>query len=664
MDLCGPMRVQSINGKKYISVIVDDYSRFTWVKFLRSKDETPEFVINFLKKIQVGLNKTVRYIRTDNGMEFVNQVMFKYYEGVGIFHQKSVPRTPQQNGIVERRNRTLVEAARTMLIFSKASMFLWAEVVATACYTQNRSLIHTRHNKTSYELVNDKNSLNLTISLSTECLGLLLSLQMISGFASSPVLATTYILTQQIKDLEILFQRWLLKLDLTIEETQVTQADIHPSVNHVAGEPSFAQSTSGDVSLAEPNQVTQPPDHLKRWTNDSLFEPKNFKMAVIEDCWFQAMQDEIHEFDRLEVWELVPRPIYVMVIALRWNLQLKLDEYVMSRKNKDRFSWQRGYHQEVPTKEPLTWSLVSEKDNAMSICLCNNEDHAGMSGFEMMLRREVAQFLGDRLVSWFIKKQASQQQRWNTLQCFGCCDQILLDEDSQAKQLRLSVQKNSLFCDNKSAIALSCNNLKRYIHGKQTINLDADILTKGFTRSDSNFYSHDLGMKRFKPEKPLNALQGWRGMSTETTDTLQTLPPPPPPLQNLQVFVIFGRKLKIRKSRMVNIMWTDSEILATTNQYWNIPNNGVGMKSRKALKGLRNEKGISDKEHPIEFSDTNVFTMKMDNPSRAYIKHALGYHLKMELEIGIPSSSNVKIDIHGGFQVVKVSTLHPSSLSS
>nr|GEY88366.1 hypothetical protein [Tanacetum cinerariifolium] len=72
MDLCGPMRVQTINGKKYILVIVDDYSRFTWVKFLRSKDETSEFIIKFLKQIPVGLNKTVRFIRTDNGTEFVN----------------------------------------------------------------------------------------------------------------------------------------------------------------------------------------------------------------------------------------------------------------------------------------------------------------------------------------------------------------------------------------------------------------------------------------------------------------------------------------------------------------------------------------------------------------------------------------------------------------
>ncbi|GKA38210.1 retrovirus-related pol polyprotein from transposon TNT 1-94 [Tanacetum coccineum] len=108
------------------------------------------------EKAYVGLNKTVRFIRTDNRTEFVNQVMSEYYEGVGIFHQKSVLRTPQQNGVVERRNRTLVEAARTMMIFLKAPMFLWAEAVATAYYTQNRSLIHTRHNKTPYELVHDK----------------------------------------------------------------------------------------------------------------------------------------------------------------------------------------------------------------------------------------------------------------------------------------------------------------------------------------------------------------------------------------------------------------------------------------------------------------------------------------------------------------------------
>ncbi|GJY38961.1 retrovirus-related pol polyprotein from transposon TNT 1-94 [Tanacetum coccineum] len=158
MDLCGLLRVQSINGKKYILVIVDDYSRFTWVKFLRTKDETPAFVINLLKQLQVGLNKTARFVRTDNGTEFVNKALTDYYESVGITQEKTILRTPQQNGIVERRNRTLIEASRTMLIFSKAPLFLWAEAVATACYTQNRSIIHTLHNKTPYELVHDKKS--------------------------------------------------------------------------------------------------------------------------------------------------------------------------------------------------------------------------------------------------------------------------------------------------------------------------------------------------------------------------------------------------------------------------------------------------------------------------------------------------------------------------
>ncbi|GJU21423.1 retrovirus-related pol polyprotein from transposon TNT 1-94 [Tanacetum coccineum] len=92
----------------------------------------------------------------NNGSEFVNQVLTEFYESVGISHQKSVLRTPQQNDVVKRRNCTPVEAAWSMLIFSKASMFLCAKAVATACYTQNISLIHTRHNKTPYELVHDK----------------------------------------------------------------------------------------------------------------------------------------------------------------------------------------------------------------------------------------------------------------------------------------------------------------------------------------------------------------------------------------------------------------------------------------------------------------------------------------------------------------------------
>ncbi|GJS79925.1 retrovirus-related pol polyprotein from transposon TNT 1-94 [Tanacetum coccineum] len=381
MDLCGPMRVQSIKGKKYILVIVDDYSRFTWVKFLRSKDETPEFVINFLKQIQVGLNKTVRFIRTDNRTEFVNLVMSEYYESVGIFHQKSVPRTPQQNGVVERRNRTLVEAARTMMIFSKAPMFLWAEAVATACYTQNRSLIHTRHNKTPYELVHDKKP-DLTFfrvfgalcypANDSENLGKFQAkadIGIFVGYAPSrkgyriynkrtrrlmetihvtfdemhqsmaparmssgpePFMMTPGQLNSGLaptdKELEMLFQPMFdehfeqtrvnepvpsateinaqvvppgtslsttiaqdapstsassstSNIHLPVQHQEIAEEPIqedppiihdvlHPSHNLVTGDPGSAQSSSGNVNSAEPIQVNYPPDHLRRWTKD------------------------------------------------------------------------------------------------------------------------------------------------------------------------------------------------------------------------------------------------------------------------------------------------------------------------------------------------------------------------------------------------------------
>ncbi|GJY11254.1 retrovirus-related pol polyprotein from transposon TNT 1-94 [Tanacetum coccineum] len=118
MDLCGPIRVASINRKKYILVIVDDYSRYTWTLFLRSKDETPEVLKDFLKMIQRNLQA--------------------------------------QNGVVERQNRTLVEAARMMLSGSKLPLFFWAEAIATACYTQNRSIVIPTHEKTAHHIINDR----------------------------------------------------------------------------------------------------------------------------------------------------------------------------------------------------------------------------------------------------------------------------------------------------------------------------------------------------------------------------------------------------------------------------------------------------------------------------------------------------------------------------
>nr|GEY76644.1 hypothetical protein [Tanacetum cinerariifolium] len=132
MDLYGPIRIASINGKRYVLVIVDDYSRYTWVHFIRSKNKAPEVIKTFLKRITVLLQSPVIIIRTDNGIEFKNQVLKEYFDSVDISHQMSSVRTPQQNGVVERQNRTLVEAARTI---KPDISFL--HVFGALCYPKN-----------------------------------------------------------------------------------------------------------------------------------------------------------------------------------------------------------------------------------------------------------------------------------------------------------------------------------------------------------------------------------------------------------------------------------------------------------------------------------------------------------------------------------------------
>ncbi|GJY94988.1 putative ribonuclease H-like domain-containing protein [Tanacetum coccineum] len=139
-------------NKKYCLVVTDDYNRFIWVFFLATKDETSGILKSFITKIENLVDKKVKIIRCDNGTEFKNRVMSEFCEQKGIKREFSIARTPQQNGVAERRNRTLIEAARTMLANSKLPTTFWAEVVNTACYVQNRVLLVKSHNKTPYEL--------------------------------------------------------------------------------------------------------------------------------------------------------------------------------------------------------------------------------------------------------------------------------------------------------------------------------------------------------------------------------------------------------------------------------------------------------------------------------------------------------------------------------
>ncbi|GJZ62000.1 retrovirus-related pol polyprotein from transposon TNT 1-94 [Tanacetum coccineum] len=420
MDLCGPMRVVSVNGNKYILIIVDDYSRFTWVKCLRSKDEAPDFIIKFLKMIQVQLKVPVRRIRTDNGTEFVNQTLREYYEKVVISHETSVARSPQQNGIVERRNRTIIEAARTMLIYAKALLFLWAEAVAIACYTQNHSVIRLHYGKTPYELLHDKlpdlsffhvfgalcyptnDSENLSKlqpkadidfdeltamaskhSSSRPALHEMTPATISSGLVSNPPPSTLFISPSR-TDWDILFQPLFDELlnppssvDCLAPEViapipkvvapKPAASTSSPSLiifDQDAPSPSNSQKTLETQSHVIPNDVEEDNHDLDvaHMNNDPFFvEPKNYKDALTQACWIEAMQEELHEFDHLEVWELVPRLDKVMIITLKWIYKVKLDELGGILKNKACLV-ARGYRQEDGIDFEESFALVARLD--------------------------------------------------------------------------------------------------------------------------------------------------------------------------------------------------------------------------------------------------------------------------------------------------------------
>ncbi|WVZ80471.1 hypothetical protein U9M48_027942 [Paspalum notatum var. saurae] len=152
MDTVGPAQVASISVKWYVLVVVDDFSRFSWVFFMESKDEAFGFVWDLVLRLRNESHKAMRPIRSDNGGEFRNSRFENFCRNLGLEHQFSSPYTPPQNGVVERKNRTLVEMARTMIDEHRTPRRFWAEAVNTACYFANRIFLRAFLGKTSYEL--------------------------------------------------------------------------------------------------------------------------------------------------------------------------------------------------------------------------------------------------------------------------------------------------------------------------------------------------------------------------------------------------------------------------------------------------------------------------------------------------------------------------------
>ncbi|GJQ99233.1 retrovirus-related pol polyprotein from transposon TNT 1-94 [Tanacetum coccineum] len=275
--------------------------------------------------------------------------LLKTYDGESLtaqeFHEKNI--------VVKRRNCTLVEVARTMLIFYKALMFLWAEDVATAalCYPTNDS--------EDLGKLKAKANIGIFVGYAPNRKGPVphtpaVYVPVIStGTPSSTTIdqdASSLSHSPSSSEVQPPISHQGVAAGPTFEDNPFAQAEDDPFVNVFALEPSSEASSSGDVSSAESNQVIQPHNHLGKWSKDHpmdnvIIKPKNFKTAMAEACWFKAMQEEIHKFDRLQVWELVPKLDYVMIIALKWIYKVKLDEYGNVLKNKARLV-AKGYRQE------------------------------------------------------------------------------------------------------------------------------------------------------------------------------------------------------------------------------------------------------------------------------------------------------------------------------
>nr|GEZ77764.1 retrotransposon protein, putative, Ty1-copia subclass [Tanacetum cinerariifolium] len=249
MNLYGPMRVESVNGKKYILVIVDDYSRFTWVKYLRSKDEALNFIIKFLKMIQVRHKVPVHRIQTDNRADFVNQTLRKYYEQADIGFFIVYAPTKKAFRIYNRRTRRIIETIH--VDFDEL----------TAMTSEKISSRPALHEMTP-----------ATIS---------------SGLLTTPSPSKSQ----------------------TTPETQppVSPHDVEEDnhdieVAHMGNDPLFVNSL---------DQFPQDRNYMsKLFTATDAFltsmEPKAYKDALTQSCWIEAMQEELNEFKQLEVWELIP----------------------------------------------------------------------------------------------------------------------------------------------------------------------------------------------------------------------------------------------------------------------------------------------------------------------------------------------------------------------
>ncbi|KAJ1700212.1 hypothetical protein LUZ63_008724 [Rhynchospora breviuscula] len=453
MDLFGPINVLSLSKKRYVFVVVDDYSRFTWVFFLAHKEEAFDYFVKFSNRVENEKGLKISRIRSDHGREFENAKFDELCIEKGYKQEFSAPRTPQQNGVVERKNRTLQELARTMLHEFVVPKFLWAEAVNTACHVINRVCIRSKLKKTPFELwVGRTPNISYFRVFGSKCFVLDESPKVTKfdaksltgifvGYSNTSKAYRVYLPTSRvvIESINVKFNENAnekteegnsivgIQGGATTQEIEFQPKDELPPViieeplnrvgdNLIGGvnhEENTIDSTQDETPHDEPQPMPQPvhepPEVLREVSSHPLsnvigdpregvrtrsglnqmvghcafvsqLEPKSFKEANVDPNWIVAMQEELNQFERNQVWELVSLPSGKQVIGTKWVYRNKLDELGNVVRNKARLVAQ-GFKQQEGIDFEETFAPVARLESIrMLLAYASNK---GFTLFQM-----------------------------------------------------------------------------------------------------------------------------------------------------------------------------------------------------------------------------------------------------------------------------------------
>lgn len=377
-DVCGPMENISIGGSKYFLLFEDDYSRMTFVYFLKNKSDVFECFKNFKSLVENQKERKIKCLRTDNGGEFCGNEMEKFLRSNGIVHQTTNAHTPEQNGMLERMNRSIVEKAKCLLFDAKLNIKFWAEAVNTSVYLKNRSIAAGLSDKTPFEMwYNRKPDLShIRVFGSTAMVHVpkanrtkwqKKSTKMIlMGFGESTkgyrvfnpengsIISSrdVIIIEKGNEEINIIIKSDSvgdsteneIRIESEINETNLPQTDeeemSNPDDNDSDYVPDNAQEVQDSVQenqmpLRRSQREAKPHifnDYVTYLCPVSEIKQENSPNTVVEalsqpdrELWKQAIMQELRSFEDNDAWEIVDIPESGTIVQCKWVFKKKFD---------------------------------------------------------------------------------------------------------------------------------------------------------------------------------------------------------------------------------------------------------------------------------------------------------------------------------------------------